>query len=237
MNRTQGPLRRAADRLFPDGTNQYGALPAALVLLTVVTGVVDAVSYLGLDHVFVANMTGNVVFLGFALAGAANLSAGASLLAIATFMAGAWATGRLARRVADPGRLFTTATGAHAALAAAALAVALVAGHRSDGARTALTALLAVGMGMQNAVVLRLAVPDFTTTVLTRAVTGVAADPPGPATTRRLVSLAAMLTGALCGTVLQLGPGSGAALVPVVALLVFVAVATASGPSGGTSRR
>jgi len=40
--------------------------------LTVVTGLVDAFSYLVLGHVFVANMAGNVVFLGFALAGAAG---------------------------------------------------------------------------------------------------------------------------------------------------------------------
>ncbi|MGW1072936.1 YoaK family protein [Streptomyces sp. NPDC002537] len=75
-------LERAADRLFPGGGNAHGALPAALVLLTLVTGFVDAVSYLGLNHVFVANMTGNVVFVGFALAGAGDLSVWASLLAL-----------------------------------------------------------------------------------------------------------------------------------------------------------
>ena len=46
------------------------ALPAVLLALTLVTGVVDAVSFLGLGHIFTANMTGNVVFLGFAAAGA-----------------------------------------------------------------------------------------------------------------------------------------------------------------------
>ena len=45
-----------------------------MVALTFVTGVVDAASYLKLGHVFVANMTGNIVFLGFALAGASGLS-------------------------------------------------------------------------------------------------------------------------------------------------------------------
>ena len=57
--------------------------------LTVVTGLVDAVSYLALGHVFVANMTGNVVFLGFALAGAPGLSAPASLAALVAFLVGA----------------------------------------------------------------------------------------------------------------------------------------------------
>jgi hypothetical protein len=36
-----------------------------LLTLTVVTGTVDAVSILSLGRVFVANMTGNVVFVGF----------------------------------------------------------------------------------------------------------------------------------------------------------------------------
>ncbi|EUA43972.1 hypothetical protein I553_8306 [Mycobacterium xenopi 4042] len=38
---------------------------AALLLLTFATGIVDAISVLVLGHVFVANMTGNVIFLGF----------------------------------------------------------------------------------------------------------------------------------------------------------------------------
>src|SRR5437016_13262063 len=38
-------------------------LPPALLVLTGVTGLVDAVSFLGLGHIFTANMTGNVVFL------------------------------------------------------------------------------------------------------------------------------------------------------------------------------
>jgi uncharacterized membrane protein YoaK (UPF0700 family) len=53
-----------------------------LLVLTVVTGLVDAVSYLKLGHVFVANTTGNVVFLGFAAAGSADLSITASLVAL-----------------------------------------------------------------------------------------------------------------------------------------------------------
>jgi hypothetical protein len=45
------------------GTKEQGPLPPLLLTLTVVTGVVDAVSILRLGRVFVANMTGNVVFL------------------------------------------------------------------------------------------------------------------------------------------------------------------------------
>jgi uncharacterized membrane protein YoaK (UPF0700 family) len=42
--------------------SSHGPLHVFLVCLTVVTGLVDAFSYLSLGHVFVANMTGNVVW-------------------------------------------------------------------------------------------------------------------------------------------------------------------------------
>ena len=49
------------------------SLRAVLLILSLVTGIVDAVSVLGFG-VFTANMTGNVVFLGFAVAGASGFS-------------------------------------------------------------------------------------------------------------------------------------------------------------------
>jgi uncharacterized membrane protein YoaK (UPF0700 family) len=86
------PLAASTDTTptrWPWSTSAHGPLPVLLLLLSVVTGLVDAVSYLALGHVFVANMTGNVVFLGFALAGAPGLSAPASLAALAAFLLGA----------------------------------------------------------------------------------------------------------------------------------------------------
>ena len=53
-------------RFFRDPA--HGPLPALLLVLTTMSGHIDAVSILGLGRVFVANMTGNVVFIGFALA-------------------------------------------------------------------------------------------------------------------------------------------------------------------------
>src|SRR5689334_14049789 len=76
----------------------HGPLPALLLGLTVLTGIVDAVSILALGRVFVANMTGNVVFIGFALAGAVGFSLAASLAALAGFLVGAAGGGRLIRR-------------------------------------------------------------------------------------------------------------------------------------------
>src|SRR4029077_7769124 len=66
---------------------QHGPPPPLLLMLTIVTGIVDAVSYLALNHVFVANMTGNVVFLGFAIAGSQEFSIAAALVAIGAFLA------------------------------------------------------------------------------------------------------------------------------------------------------
>ncbi|MEV8320357.1 YoaK family protein [Streptomyces sp. NPDC059900] len=223
-------LGRAAALLFPDTEGRHGVLPPLLVVLTFVTGLVDAVSYLGLDRVFVANMTGNVVFLGFALAGDVQLSATASLLAAGSFVVGAWLGGRIAPRVARPLRLFALIVGAHAVLVAAALVL-----DATADVRDVLIVLLALGMGLQNAVVGKLAVPDLNTTVLTRTLTGLAADRFGPASVRRFVSVAAMFAGALVGGLLQLRHGTVAALAPALALLALVAL-TASLPGAAAPR-
>ena len=83
------PLRPA---LLPGAQDRDGPLVPLLIVLTLLTGVVDATSYLSLGHVFVANMTGNVVFLGFAIAGAGGLSVASSLIALAAYLAGLAAT-------------------------------------------------------------------------------------------------------------------------------------------------
>src|SRR5436309_1178157 len=88
-------LSDAVRTLKPAGEDRHGPLPPLMLTLTVVTGLVDAVSYLALGHVFVANMTGNVVFLAFAFAGAQGLSALASVVSMAAFLVGALAGGRV----------------------------------------------------------------------------------------------------------------------------------------------
>src|SRR2546425_7365791 len=71
------------------GQGRPASLPLLLLVLTVTTGLIDAVSVLGLGRVFTANMTGNVVFLGFALARVPGFSAVRSLAPLAAFLAGA----------------------------------------------------------------------------------------------------------------------------------------------------
>src|ERR1700678_2068818 len=103
------------DTIIPERDGKHGPLPPLLLSMTLVTGLVDAFSYLVLGHVFVANMTGNVVFLGFALAGAPGFSITASLTAMAAFATGALAGGRLgARHRAHRGKLHSSAAAAQA---------------------------------------------------------------------------------------------------------------------------
>ena len=83
------------ETIAPGRNGRHGPLPPVLISMTLVTGLVDAFSYLVLGHVFVANMTGNVVFLGFALAGAPGFSITASLVATVAFAAGALIGGRI----------------------------------------------------------------------------------------------------------------------------------------------
>ncbi|MFJ9778135.1 YoaK family protein [Amycolatopsis sp. NPDC101161] len=204
-------------------------LAALLLTLTVVTGVVDAVSFLGLGRVFVANMTGNVVFLGFAAAGEATLSVLASLTAVLAFLAGALAGGRLARRDDDYDAL-RQATAVQAALVAVAVVLSATLGSGTRVGSELLIVVLGVAMGLQNAAVRRIGAPDLTTTVLTMTLTGFAADSkaaggPGSHPLRKVAAVGAMLVGALAGGLLQLHVAMWTALaLALVLILVVLAV-------------
>ena len=217
--------------LTPAVEDRDGALRPLLFVLTVVTGLVDAVSYLALGHVFVANMTGNVVFLGFALAGAPDFSIPASLVAIAAFLGGAVAGGRLGSRLAEHrSRFLAIAILIKLGLIGAALVVSAIAMVEASLVQYGLIALLALAMGLQNATARALAVPDLTTTVLTLTLTGLAADstPAGgtnPRWARRLLATSAMLLGALAGAFMVLRFGVAAALALTFAVLAVNTIA------------
>jgi uncharacterized membrane protein YoaK (UPF0700 family) len=206
-----------------------GLLPPLFLVLTFVTGVVDATSFLSLGHVFVANMTGNVVFLGFGIAGAGGISVWASLTALAFFLAGGVVGGRVAGALADDrDRHLRVAIGIQTVLVAAAVIVAAMAGDDlGTSARYSLIGLLASGMGIQNAAARKLAVPDLTTTVLTLTLTGVASDSrlaggEGARIGRRGLAVIAMLIGALVGGLLVLHVSDAASLGLATALLLAV---------------
>ncbi|MGY1582082.1 YoaK family protein [Streptomyces sp. MN13] len=228
----RGLLTDAFRTLVPRGEERHGPLPPLMLVLTVVTGLVDAVSYLALGHVFVANMTGNVVFLGFALAGAASLSALASVVSVLTFLLGALAGGRLGARFAGHrGHLLRAATAVQTVL----VAVTVVAAAATDGrvtteVRYTLIVFLGVAMGLQNAVARRLGVPDLTTTVLTLTLTGLAADSAtaggeAPRPGRRVLSVLAMFLGAFAGAQLVL---HGHLVLTLCAALLLLALTSAA---------
>jgi uncharacterized membrane protein YoaK (UPF0700 family) len=180
------------------------ALVLTLLALTFTTGLVDAVSFLGLGRVFTANMTGNVVLLGFGLAGTGGLPVLAPLASLAAFAAGAATAGLALRRfgAVGPAALGGVLMGEGVLAAAAAVIAATTNVHGGTVTAGIIIALLAFAMGLRNAVVRKLAVAELTTTVLTMTVTGLAADgttaPPG-IHGRRLAALACMLIGAFAG--------------------------------------
>ena len=225
------------DTVVPDREGRHGPLPPLLVSMTLVTGLVDAFCYLALGHVFVANMTGNVVFIGFALAGVPGFSLGASLTALAAFAAGAVLGGRLTARHRDHrARLHSFAGAAQAAFLAAAVVLAVAAGGApAAGYRYTLIVALGISMGIQNASARAIAVPDLTTTVLTLTITGIAADSAlaggsGSKAGRRLVPVVTMLAGALVGAVLVRHAQPYDAL--VIALATIIAGAAVSHLTG-----
>ena len=175
------------------------ASPAILLVITAVTGIVDAVSYLALGHVFTANMTGNVVLLGFAFAGATGLSISRSSVALIAFLAGAAAGGRMT--LGPSGHHWVSRA---FLVEASLLALSAALGILSPFQPYAVIACTAVAMGLRNAVVRKLGVPDLTTTVLTLTITGLAADSrlaggDNPRWQRRLAAIVAMLAGATAG--------------------------------------
>ena len=204
---------------------------AALLTLTAVTGLVDAVSYLRLGHVFVANMTGNVVFLGFSADPHSGLSALASVIAIAGFVLGALAGGRIAHALADRARRWlATAFGVETIVLGLVALLTGIGVLPWTGAGSFVTiAVLAATLGVQNSTVRHLGAPDLTTTVLTLTLTGLAADSalahgPGAKPHRRLGSIAAMLVGAAAGAgILQWSPTAAIALAAVLVAAVTVA--------------
>jgi uncharacterized membrane protein YoaK (UPF0700 family) len=206
----------------------HGPLPVLLLVMTTATGLVDAVSVLGLGRVFVANMTGNVVFLGFAVAGAPGFSLAASLAALGGFLVGALAGGRLASaRAHRRGHLLRDVALMEAVLLFLGVGLLVGAGTPGSGLASAVAASAAVALGLQNSAVRRLAVPDLTTTVLTMTLTGIAADVRSagrPVVTRRVLAVVTMFVGALAGALLVPHVGLAWALLPAPLLLVAVVV-------------
>jgi uncharacterized membrane protein YoaK (UPF0700 family) len=182
---------------------QTKSLLLALMVLTFNTGLIDAVSYIGLGRVFVANMTGNVVLLAFAAAGVSGLSITRAL----TSLGG----GKLGTSLAGSKRRLVLSAGILEALLIFAAAVSAIGFDMRSSAPAhqlyAMIVLTALSMGLRNATVRQLGVADVTTTVLTLTLTGLVADSSvaggsNPRPARRIFSIIALFVGALSGAYL-----------------------------------
>jgi len=176
-------------------------------------------------------MTGNIVLLGFGIARAGGLPVLAPVISTAAFALGSGSGGILARRMGDrhPAH-FSYALGLETlALGIATIVAAVAHPHSGRLSGYAMIVCMAMGMGLRNATVRHVGVPDMTTTVLTMTLTGLAADATifgghGKGTARRLAAILAMLVGAICGAlmlradvVLPMAFATGLALVTCVA--------------------
>ena len=204
-----------------------------MLALTFTTGIVDAVGYLGLDRVFTANMTGNVVILGMALAGADDLPVLGPALALGGFLAGAALGGRVLRSAPVGWAHRSTLTFGATGVVSVALGVGAVLSPPEAGAAWAqvVTTVLALAMGLQAATARRLAVKDVTTVVVTSTLTGLAADSrlaggDGGGWARRFLAVALILVGACVGGLLLRTGERGVGLGLVVAGVLAVVVAS-----------
>lgn len=228
----------------PRDADPHGPLPPLLLVLTFTTGLIDAVSLLVLGTIFVANMTGNIVFLGLSLVGITTFVWWAALIALVAFVVGALIGGGIALRHGHH-RALHLRTGLifEVSLVSIAMVLAYI-----DPAfdvfwmRVAAIVTLALAMGIQNAVARSLAVPDLTTTVLTLTLTGAFADGTagvGGHLVRRLLIVLVMFAGAATGAALILVAHHGLALTTATVLLgvVLVVASVHSGSKAGWTAR
>ena len=239
------PARFDAEALKLAARSIRHPLARALLVLTFTTGLVDAVSYLGLGRVFTANMTGNIVLLGFGVAGSGGLPVVAPIVSLGSSLLGAGGGGMLADRMGEshPGPVARALAIEVSLLGVAAVVAAAVDVRPNAASGDVVIALLAFAMGVRNATVRRLGVPDLTTTVLTMTLTGLAADSPpaggsGKGSVRRIAAVLAMFTGALAGALLLktslVLPLVAAAGLALVTWLVYVPAARrGAGPRSG----
>jgi uncharacterized membrane protein YoaK (UPF0700 family) len=202
-------------------------LVPVLLILTAVSGCVDAVSFLGLGQVFVANMTGNVVFLGFVAAGSTLIDPISVVTSLTSFLIAAFAAGRWLIRPDLPPRLMIRdfVRLQIVLFGVAAVLVVSLPGFTVNGGRYAVIALLAFGMGLQVAGVQRLPAAGATrTTVVTTTLTSLVAPSLAPGTSptpaiRLVLSVISLAVGAAVSAILLLHVGMVVSLVLAIALL------------------
>ncbi|PJJ73221.1 uncharacterized membrane protein YoaK (UPF0700 family) [Diaminobutyricimonas aerilata] len=199
-----------------------------LLLLTAATGAVDAVSYLALDRVFTGNMTGNVLFLGFAAVGVGGVPFLNNAVALVGFVVGSIVSGRIVGRghpTGLPRRAAGQLIGGGAVLVLLTVVWAVL-GELPEPALLVVTFLLAAVMGGQVTAVKPIGNSDITTIVVTNTVANLARDSRlgggrGERWVPRLLAVVAMGVGAAIGAAAVGWMGGPTALAS--ALVLFLA--------------
>lgn len=172
------PAREAMPRWseVPDETGPDLAWPGAVagrpgvspvMALTAAAAGTDAVSFLGLGHVFSANMTGNTVLLGLGVATGDLAAASRSATALGAFLVMAGCVGAAAPTAGWSRRLHAVLAAEFLLLAALTGWWAALPGTPTGAARYGLVALAGAAMGAQSAAARRLRIPSVTTTYIT----------------------------------------------------------------------
>jgi uncharacterized membrane protein YoaK (UPF0700 family) len=165
-------LRRGNAPIFPPGRDTM-----VLVLTWAASGV-DAISYLGLGHVFTANMTGNAVLLGLAIGQGQGLAALRSIIALVGFAVGAALGAVIVEKGTYPTDWPATVTRAMwmEGIILAVFGVTWHLGARNGAILYALITLSALAMGIQSAAIRHLKVPGVATTYITGTLTSMVAE-------------------------------------------------------------
>ncbi|MHB8430478.1 MAG: YoaK family protein [Acidimicrobiales bacterium] len=221
--------RLTADRIrSQDHQIQLPPLVVGIYVITSICGMLDAVCYLGLGQVFAEIMTGNLVYLVFAIGTLGSRAATPAvpyLIALSAFSAGALIGGRLVRLPAPWSNHRIAFVVEWGALFAAVVATLTVHPEYHGSARFVVVGILSCGMGIQNVAVRRWGVPNLATNVMTLTMTGLIADsiPAGGDNRfagRRVVSLAIFAGSAGFGAFLV---RYGVLWPQVAALVIFTA--------------
>ena len=200
-----------------------------LLLLTFATGLVDAISVLVLGHVFVANMTGNVIFLGFWFVPHSGVDLTAALVAFGGFVFGTVIGGRFARHLDEQTRTWLFAALGMEVVVLVVLSILAGTGvlDYRDNTKLILIAGLAITFGAQNATARLFGIQELSTTVLTSTIVGIGFDSrlaggTGHREKLRYSVVLTMLGGAVVGATMSLFT-----VAPVIALAAAAVAASA----------
>ncbi len=205
----------------------------SMTALSFGTGALDAATYLGMDGVFGANMTGNVILIALSIAGEGVHSFLGPTTALGGFLTGSLLLGILARRFPAAGTDNALVAPVFAICAAGMVAVTALTWSSTPTGLVLHTATFTIGvlMGFQALAARRVGVPDVSTVVITSTLSllfseaGQYRNGASPiATLRRVAAVLSMFLGAISGALLLKIGLTAALLLPTTVLTIVAAV-------------